>query len=102
LLPQDLTILNEEQSFKMEEVSAIIFVKNTESDKPKGDSEDESQFSDSLDIQQQLVGLMYINGDLSKYGDGGRLIISIRKISNLNEPLFTIKLSEDECVELRW
>jgi len=45
---------------------------------------------------------MYIDGDLSKYGDGGRLIISIRKISNLNEPLFTIKLSEDECIELRW
>jgi len=58
----------------MDEVDAIIFVNNKE--------------SDSTDIQQHLVGLMY-------YG-GGRLYMSIMKISDLNVPLFTIALSKEE------
>jgi len=74
LAPQDLTVFNEEQTFKMDEVSAIIFVNNT--------------VSDSIDIQQHYVGLMCFYKE--------RLYMSIRKISDLNEPVFNIALSVDE------
>jgi len=71
---QDLTILNEKTTFKMDEVDAIVFAKNSESDSP--------------DIQQNFVGLMCMNSD--------RLYMSIRKICDIDVPLFTIKLSEFE------
>jgi len=48
-LPADLTILNEETTFKMEKVSAIFFAENTD--------------SENLDIQQHFVGLMYLDED---------------------------------------
>jgi len=74
-LPEDLSILNEEQSFKMDQVSAIIFVDNPE--------------YTSTYIPHYNVGLMYIHKK--------RLYISIRAISELNKPLFTIALSTREC-----
>jgi len=48
LAPEEVKILNEERMYKMEQVSAIIFV----------DSMDGS----SKDIQEQCVGLMYYDG----------------------------------------
>jgi len=58
------------------------------SDKPQGDSDDES-----LDMQQQFVGLMCKDD---------RVYMSIRKMCDLDVPLFTIALSEDECSCPHW
>jgi len=76
-VPEDLSILNEEKSFKMDEVSAIIFVENL------------NDVNKNSYIGHYNVGLMYIHKK--------RLHISIRNIRELNKPLFTIALSTVEC-----
>jgi len=80
--PQEVKILNEERTYQMEQVDAIIFV--------------ESMDGSSKDIQDQCVGLMCKD-------DGDELLyISFRKVHDINKELFTIALSIDESDNLYW
>jgi hypothetical protein len=85
-IPKQVEILSEEQEepITFDKVSAVLIAKNKIWSK-----------NITLEILDHYVGLLFFEKDNVCY-------ISIRKISDINQEVFTIKLINDECFLNFW